>query len=187
MNFYISLIDELNTWIGKAFGWCTFALTIAVGYEILARYFFNAPTLWVFDFSIQMYGATFMMAGAYALAVQSHVRADMLYRKAPIKFQAISDLILYFLFFLPACVAFTYTGYNYAEKAWILKETSWSSPAQIGVYAFKTLIPLAGILLLLQGLAEVFRCVIALKTGKWIERIVEEEELEKIAIKKSNK
>jgi TRAP-type mannitol/chloroaromatic compound transport system permease small subunit len=127
-----------------------------------------------------------MMAGAYALAVQSHVRADMFYRKAPIKLQAISDLILYFLFFFPACIAFTYTGYNYAAKAWILKETSWNSPAQIGVYAFKTLIPLAGILLVLQGVAEVFRCFIALKTGKWMERYVEEEKLEKILIKKSN-
>ena len=99
MRSYISAVDELSTWIGKAFGWSTFALTIAVGYEIFARYFFNMPTLWAFDLSIQMYGAAFMMAGAYALSVQSHVRADMLYRKTSIKFQASSDLILYFLFF----------------------------------------------------------------------------------------
>lgn len=186
MKYYIFAADELSTWIGKAFGWCAFALTIAVGYEILARYFFNAPTLWVFDVSIQMYGATFMMAGAYALAVQAHVRADMLYRKIPIKFQASSDLILYFLFFFPACIAFTYTGYNYAAKAWILKETSWNSPAQIQVYAFKTLIPLAGILLILQGIAEVFRCVLALKEGQWSERNIEEEELQKVLIKEAN-
>ncbi|CAO6132390.1 FcbT2 TRAP-type mannitol/chloroaromatic compound transport system, small permease component [Candidatus Pelagibacterales bacterium] len=186
MRFYILLVEELNTWVGKGFGWCTFALTIAVGYEIFARYFFNMPTLWAFDLSIQMYGAAFMMAGAYALAVQSHVRADMLYRKTSIKFQASSDLILYFLFFFPACIAFTYTGYNYAAKAWILKETSWNSPAQIQVYAFKTLIPLAGILLVLQGVAEVFRCIIALKEGQWPVRNVEEEELEKVLIKKKS-
>ena len=185
MRYYILFIDELNTWVGKAFGWCAFALTTAVAYEILARYFFNAPTLWAFDLSIQLYGAGFMMAGAYALSAQAHVRADMLYRKASVKFQASSDLILYFLFFFPACIALTYTGYNYAQKAWILKETSWNSPAQIQVYAFKTLIPLSGILLVLQGIAEVFRCIIAIMTGKWPERNIEEQELEKKLIKKT--
>jgi len=187
LRFFISFIDELNTWIGKGFGWCVFALTFSVVIEIGARYFLNKPTLWVFDFSIQMYGAMFMMAGAYALVTQSHVRADMLYRKAPVRFQASSDLLLYIIFFFPACIAFTYTGFNYASKAWLLKETSWNSPAQIQVYAFKSLIPMAGFLLVLQGLSEVFRCIIALREGQWPARFVEEEELEKILQKEATK
>lgn len=164
-----------------------FALTFSVVIEIGARYFLNKPTLWAFDFSIQMYGATFMMAGAYALVTQTHVRADMLYRKAPVRFQASSDLLLYFLFFFPACVALTYTGFNYASKAWILKEASWNSPARIQVYAFKSLIPMAGVLLVLQGLSEVARCLIAIKEGQWPARFVEEEELEKILQKEVTK
>lgn len=164
-----------------------FALTFSVVIEIGARYFLSKPTLWAFDFSIQMYGATFMMAGAYALVTQTHVRADMLYRKAPVRFQASSDLLLYFLFFFPACVALTYTGFNYASKAWILKEASWNSPARIQVYAFKSLIPMAGVLLVLQGLSEVARCLIAIKEGQWPARFVEEEELEKILQKEVTK
>jgi TRAP-type mannitol/chloroaromatic compound transport system permease small subunit len=187
LRLYIYIADQISTWLGKAFAWCIVILTASVSVEVFMRYVFNAPTLWAFDFTIQMYGAMFMMAGAYALATQSHVKADMLYRYLSVRKQATIDLILYFIFFFPACSAFTYQGYHYASKAWLINETSWSSPAQIQIYMFKTLIPMGGLLLIIQGIAEVFRCIIALRENNWPIREIEEEETEKVLLKKTNK
>jgi TRAP-type mannitol/chloroaromatic compound transport system permease small subunit len=187
LRSYIYLADQISTWMGKSFAWCIVILTSSVAVEVFMRYVFNAPTLWAFDFTIQMYGAMFMMAGAYSLCTQSHVKADMLYRFLKTRTQATIDLVLYFIFFFPACLAFSYQGYKYAKTAWTVKETSWSSPAQIQIYMFKSLIPIAGILLVIQGVAEVFRCIIALKEGSWPIREIEEEETEKLLLKQSSK
>ena len=167
MKAYINFADQFVVWIGRSFAWGIFILTAAVMYEVIMRYFFNAPTLWAFDFTIQMYGAVFMMGGASAMSTKTHVKADMYYNRLSEKGQAILDLILFICFYAPGVFALTYAGYFYAKKAWIVHETSWNSPAQIQIYFSKSLIPIAGLLLLIIGISEIFRCIIRIKTGKW--------------------
>ena len=187
MKAYINFADQFVVWIGRAFAWGIFILTAAVMYEVIMRYFFNAPTLWAFDFTIQMYGAVFMMGGASAMSTKTHVKADMYYNRLSEKGQAILDLILFIFFYAPGVFALTYAGYFYAKKAWIVHETSWNSPAQIQIYFSKSLIPIAGLLLLIIGISEIFRCIICIKTGKWPERIDDVEETEKMILRKIQK
>ena len=186
MRGFISFADHLSTSVGKAFSWCIVILMGGTCYEVVMAYAFNAPTLWNFDFSLQMYGAIFMMAGAYTLSTEAHVRGDVIYRLFPKKVQGWIDLILYFIFFFPGVIALSFYGYEYAAKAWMIKETSWNSPAQIQIYMAKSLIPLSGSLLTIQGISEVFRCIICIQTGKWPERdSADAEETEKILMRKS--
>ena len=187
MKAYINFADQFVVWIGRSFAWGIFILTAAVMYEVIMRYFFNAPTLWAFDFTIQMYGAVFMMGGASAMSTKTHVKADMYYNKLSEKRQAILDLVLFIFFYAPGVFALTYAGYFYAKKAWIVHETSWNSPAQIQIYFSKSLIPIAGLLLVIIGISEIFRCIICIKTGKWPERINDVEETEKMILRKIQK
>ena len=185
MYSYIKFADTLSSSMGKAFSWCIVILMGGTCYEVFMAYVLNAPTLWNFDFSLQMYGAIFMMAGAYTLATEAQVRGDVIYRLFPTKAQGWIDLILYFIFFFPGVIALAFYGYEYAAKAWMVKETSWNSPAQIQIYMAKSLIPLSGILLTLQGISEVFRAIICIRTGHWPERDAGAEETEKILMRKS--
>ena len=186
MRGFISFADHLSTAVGKAFAWCIVILMGGTCYEVVMAYAFNAPTLWNFDFSLQMYGAIFMMAGAYTLSTEAHVRGDVIYRLFSPKKQAWIDLILYFLFFFPGVVALAFYGYEYAALAWKIKETSWSSPAQIQIYMVKAMIPAAGLTLTIQGISEVFRSVICIQTGHWPARMVVAEETEKILMRSSH-
>ena len=183
---YINFSDSLSIWIGKGFAWSIVILCFSTIYEVTMSYVLNKPTLWAFDFSMQMYGALFLMAGAYALANASHVRGDVIYRLFPIKVQASIDIVLYFLFFFPGISALAFAGIEYAGKSWMQGETSWSSPAQIQIYMIKSLIPFAGFLLIIAGISEVFRAIIAFKTGKWPDRVVAAEETEKILMKQGS-
>ena len=187
MRSYIKFADTLSTSMGKAFSWCIVILMGGTCYEVTMAYVFNNPTLWNFDFSLQMYGAIFMMAGAYTLSTEAHVRGDVIYRLFPTRVQAWIDLILYFLFFFPGVIALAVYGYEYAALAWKIKETSWNSPAQIQIYMAKSLIPLSGALLTIQGISEVFRSIICIQTGHWPARMVSAEETEKILMRKSQK
>ena len=146
-------------------------------------YVFNKPTLWNFDFSMQMYGAILMMSGAYCLATEAHVRGDVIYRLFKPRTQGYIDFVLYFIFFFPGVLALAFYGFDYAALAWKIKETSWSSPAQIQIYMVKSMIPAAGVLLTIQGISEVFRCVICIQTGYWPARLVVAEETEKILMR----
>ncbi|MEK9741519.1 MAG: TRAP transporter small permease subunit [Pelagibacteraceae bacterium] len=186
MFSYIKFADQLSISVGKTFAWCIFILTFGTVYECIVAYVFNAPTLWNFDFSIEMYGALFIMAGAYAVATQSHVRGDVFYRLMKPSTQAKIDFVLYFLFYFPGVLALAYKGIEYAGEAWHAKETSWNSPAQIQIYMFKTLIPVAGVLLVLQGIAELLRCIVTMQTNKWPPREDDVEETEKKLIKKKD-
>jgi len=151
-------------------------------------YALNAPTLWNFDFSLQMYGAIFMMAGAYTLSTEAHVRGDVIYRLFSQKTQAYIDLVLYFIFFFPGVIALAFYGYEYAALAWKIKETSWNSPAQIQIYMAKSLIPLSGTLLTIQGVSEVFRCIICIQTGNWpVRDSADAEETEKLLMRTAQK
>ena len=171
MTRILHFIDSLSAWFGKAFAWCIVVLTFSTCYEVFVRYVLNSPTVWAFDMSVQMYGALFMMCGAYALSQGAHVRGDVLYRLMSIKTQAKIDLVLYIIFLMPGAIALVYYGYGFADDSWFYKEVSWSSPARIQIYFFKSLIPIAGFLVLLQGIAEAIRCIVCIKTGAWPERL----------------
>jgi TRAP-type mannitol/chloroaromatic compound transport system permease small subunit len=175
---FVHAIEGLSLWVGRAFGWCILILTLSVSYEVFVRYVLNAPTVWAFDMMIQMYGALFLMCGAYALAQDTHVRADVVYRLFPVKVQASLDFVLYFLFFFPGITALVFFGYEIASDSWRYREVSFNSPASIQIYFFKSLIPVAGALLMIQGLAELVRCVMAFRTGKWPERLADVKETE---------
>ena len=178
MTRLLHFIDSLSAWVGKAFAWCIVILTFSTCYEVFVRYVLNAPTVWAFDMSVQMYGALFMMAGAYALSQDAHVRGDVVYRLLPRRTQAGIDLALYILFLMPGALALIFYGYEFAADSWFYKEVSWSSPARIQIYFFKTLIPVSGTLVLLQGFAESVRCVVCLRTGFWPARLHDVQETE---------
>ena len=171
MTKLIYAIESLSIWVGRAFGWCILILTFSVSYEVFVRYLLNSPTVWVFDMMVQMYGALFLMAGAYALAQDTHIRGDFLYRLFPVKVQASIDFVLYILFFFPGMLALVWYGAEIASDSWRYKEVSWNSPARIQIYFFKTLIPVAGGLLIIQGIAELLRCGKAMRSGQWMERL----------------
>tara|TARA_R100001143_G_scaffold62788_2_gene67091 strand:- start:798 stop:1379 length:582 start_codon:yes stop_codon:yes gene_type:complete len=178
----IHAIEELSIWVGRTFGWCILILTLSVAYEVFVRYVLNAPTVWAFDMMVQMYGALFLMAGPYALAQDTHVRADVVYRLLSIRWQARIDLILYFCFFFPGMLALAWYGAEIAADSWRYKEVSWNSPARIQIYFFKTLIPLAAGLFIIQGIAECMRCYLAIKSGSWLPRLKDAQETEDILL-----
>jgi len=178
----ILAIESLSIWVGRTFGWCILILTLSVAYEVFVRYVLNAPTVWVFDMMVQMYGALFLMAGPYALAQDTHVRADVFTRFLSARWQARIDLVLYILFFFPGMLALVWYGWEIAMDSWRYKEVSWNSPARIQIYYFKTLIPVAGGLFILQGIAECMRCYLAIKTNKWLPRLEDARETEDLLI-----
>jgi TRAP-type mannitol/chloroaromatic compound transport system permease small subunit len=174
--------DRMSTWIGKFFAFAVVVLTVVVCYEVFMRYFMRMPTRWAYDAGYMLYGAGFIMAGAYALAQNSHVRADVIYRFFRPRVQASIDTVLILLFFFPAAFFFIYSGYFFAERSWQMREFSSASPFNIPVYHFKTLIPIAGVLLFVQGLAELIRCGLCLRDGQWPPRLSDVEEIEKQAM-----
>jgi len=175
---FLHNIDRLSAGVGKAFGWCIVVLTFATCYEVFVRYALRAPTSWAYDMSYIMYGALFLMAGAYTLSRNGHVRGDVIYRLFPPRVQAAIDLVLYLSFFLPGIAALIWIGVPYALQSWGYAEVSVYSPAGVPVYPSKTLIPLAGLFLIIQGFAEIVRCILCLKTGQWPQRLHDVEELE---------
>jgi len=182
MQRLLILVDQISTWVGHAFAWCILILTFAVSYEVFSRYVLKQPTTWAYDTAYILYGTLFMMAGAYALSRNAHVRGDFLYRTWPPRVQAGLDLVLYFLFFFPGILALVYSGYGFAKLSWMINEHSSFTPGGPPIYPFKTVVPIAATFLALQGIAEVIRCVICLRTGKWPRRLHDVEELEKVII-----
>ena len=182
MNRFLFFIDSLSMWVGKAFGWLILVLTFGVSYEVFVRYLLRAPTTWAFDISYIMYGAMFLMAGAYTLSRNGHVRADVLYRFWKPRTQASMDLFLYIIFFLPAVAAWIYAGWNYAEMSIRFREVSIFSPAGVPIFPLKTLVPITGVLLLLQGIAEIIRCIICIRLGAWPQRLHDVEETESVIL-----
>ena len=175
---FLFFIDSLSAAVGKAFAWLILVLTLGISYEVFVRKLVNAPTTWAFDISYITYGALFLMAGAYALSRNSHVRADVLHRLWPPRVQAAVDLTLYILFFFPAMMAWVYAGWTFASMSVRFREVSIFSPAGVPVFPLKVLIPIAGVLLFIQGVAEVTRCSLCLRLGHWPQRLRDVEELE---------
>lgn len=179
MRGFLHFVDRISYWSGHAFSWCIMILIFGMSYEVLMRRFLGAPTTWAYDISYMMYAALFFMCGAYALSLDQHVRADMLYRKLQPRTQAKLDLVLYVLFFFPGVIALVFKGTLFAMDSWRFHEVSVFSPANIPRYPMKTLIPLGGALLLLQGIAECVRAVECIKANAWPPRVRDVEELEK--------
>jgi TRAP-type mannitol/chloroaromatic compound transport system permease small subunit len=182
---YIRFADRLSAWFGKVFAWCVMIMTLGIGYEVIVRYLFRAPTPWAFDLSYMMYGTMFMMAGAYTLSRGGHVRGDFLYRMWQPRTQAKVDLVLYLIFFFPGILALVLTGWKYAGRSWQYQEVSVNSPAGIPIFQFKSVMVAAGILLFIQGIAQVLRCIHAIRTNQWIEAEDDVEETEDLLIRKA--
>ena len=178
MQTVLLFIDRLSTWVGQAFSWLIVALTLLVSWEVISRRFFDSPHAFTFDAMIMMYGTLFMMAGAYTLSKNGHVRGDVLYGFFSPRMQAGLDLALYLIFFIPGIIALAWAGYNFAADSWAIKEHSSVTADGPPLYHFKTVIPVAGALILLQGLVEIVRCVICLRQGEWPARHQDVEEVD---------
>jgi TRAP-type mannitol/chloroaromatic compound transport system permease small subunit len=178
VQHFLHTVDGINTWVGKTAAWLIVGLMTMVCAEVFKRYIMNMPTAWIFDASNMLYGSLFMLAGAYTLAQNAHVRGDFLYSSMRPRTQAALDLILYIVFFLPGIAALLYAGYHYAALPWSIGEHSTVTAEGPPVYYFKTVIPLAGGLVMLQGLAEIVRCLVCLKNGKWPTRLKDVAEID---------
>ncbi len=181
MNAFLIAIDRASAFAGKAFAWCIVLLTAVVGYDVVARKL-GSPTQWGFDVSMALFGILFMMAGAYTLSRNGHVRGDLLYRTLSPRAQAGMDLVLYAAFFLPGIVALVYAGWEFAGKSWAIREASSVTGSGLPVWPVKAFIPVAGALLLLQAFAEMARCLICIRHGRWPARLhdVEEADIEQL-------
>ena len=186
---FIRFADDLSAWFGKAFAWLIILMSVGTGYEVVSRYIFNAPTSWALDVSFIMYGSLFMMGGAYTLSRGGHVRGDFLYRLWQPRNQAKIDLVLYIIFFFPGVTALILAGWKYAANSWSynngLGEVSVNSPAGVPIYQFKTVIVAAGILLFIQGMAQVCRCILAMRTNEWMTAEEDVFETEDLLLKKA--
>ena len=178
MQKLLLTIDRISTFIGQSFSWLIVALTFMISWEVFSRYALDNPHPWAFDVMSMMYGSLFMMAGAYTLSKNGHVRGDVLYGFFPPRLQAGLDLALYILFFIPGVFALAWAGYNFAAESWAINEHSNVTADGPPVYPFKTIIPIAGAFLLAQGVVEIMRCVLCLKHGKWPSREADVEEVD---------
>jgi TRAP-type mannitol/chloroaromatic compound transport system permease small subunit len=175
----LRIVDKISTSIGQAFSWLIVVLTLMVSWEVFSRYVLNNPHAWAFDGMIILYGTLFMMAGAYTLAKNAHVRGDVIYGFFRPRTQAIVDLTLYMVFFLPGVIALVWAGYYYAAESWVIRERSSVMYEGPPIYPFKTVIPVAGAFLLMQGLVEIIRCIICIRRGQWL---VREEDVEEVDV-----
>jgi TRAP-type mannitol/chloroaromatic compound transport system permease small subunit len=178
MQKLLLTIDKISTFVGQAFSWLIVALILLITWEVFSRYALDEPHSWAFDVMIILYGTLFMMAGAYTLAKAGHVRGDVLYGFFEPRTQATIDLILFVLFFIPGVFALTYAGYYFAAESWAVNEHSSITASGPPIYPFKTMLPLAGVFLLLQGLVEIIRCVICIQQGAWPSREHDVEEVD---------
>ena len=171
-------VDKVSTWVGQTVSWLIVGLTVLISWEVYSRYVLDAPRAWAFDVMIMMYGTLFMMAGAYTLAKNSHVRGDVIYGYFTPRTQAIMDLTLYIVFFIPGVIALVWAGYTYAAESWAINEHSNITSEGPPVYPFKTVIPVAGAFVLMQGIVEIIRCVICIKRGAWPSREADVQEVD---------
>ena len=176
---FVGVADRISAWSGKLFAWLIVILMLAVSIEVFKRYILNAPTAWIFDLDAMLYGTLFMMCGAYTLSQNGHVRGDFFYGSAKPRTQASLDLALYLLFFTPGVIALTWAGWTYAADSWAIKEQTFNADP-LPLYPFKSIIPVAGAIVMLQGIAEMIRCVVCLQTGEWPERLKDAEEIDVI-------
>ena len=183
MQKLLLTVDRASTILGQTFSWLIMALTLMISWEVFSRYVLDHPHPWAFDVMIMLYGSVFMLAGAYTLSKNGHVRGDVLYGFFPPRLQAGLDLALYLLFFIPGVFALAWAGYNFAAESWMINEHSNITADGPPVYPFKMVLPIAGAFLLVQGVVEIIRCVICLQTGEWPKRAEDVEEVDVAKLK----
>ena len=158
-------IDRLTDTIGLGIAWLNVPLVLAVAYEVVARYFFRAPTIWVFDVTYMLYGTIFMLGSAYALHKGAHIRTDFFFEKWSIRTKGMIDAIAYVVFFFPSLLVFLVIGAQEGWYAFGIGETSEQTPWRPILWPFKMMVPLAILLLLIQGVSETIKSVYAARTG----------------------
>ncbi|GAI90872.1 unnamed protein product, partial [marine sediment metagenome] len=161
LTLFANHIDRVNRWTGKVVCWLILPLMLSLCYEVIARYAFNAPTLWAYDTTYILYGSLFMLGAGYTLLVDQHVRIEAIYSAIPPKMGTIFEIIGYLIFFFPAIGALLYFGIDFAKESWIVTEQAKSLFA-IPIYPFKTVLPVAAFLLLIQGIAKFAGCLVSL-------------------------
>jgi TRAP-type mannitol/chloroaromatic compound transport system permease small subunit len=181
MQKFLLSIDGLSTKLGHFSAYSIAVLTAVICWEVGSRYFFNSPHDWVFDVTYMLYGVLFMMAGAYTLSKNGHVRGDVLYGFFTPRTQAILDLALYIIFFIPGIVALVYAGISFASESIAINEHTTQTANGPPIWPFKMIIPIAGGLLLLQGFVEIIRCILCIRDGEWPKR---EEDVEEVDVDK---
>src|SRR5437667_5937760 len=167
----LHVVDGFSAAIGKTYAWSILVLTFTTSYEVFSRYVFLAPTEWAFDASYMLYGTLFMLAGAYALSRNAHVRGDFIYRAWSPRRQAGMDFVLYILFYFPGMIAFVYACYSFAELSRRMNEHSSASPNGPIVWPFNWLITVVGVLMVITGIVELSLCTIAIRDNEWPTRL----------------
>jgi len=160
-------IDLFNLRVGQMACWLTVPVFASMFYEVIARHFFNAPTMWAYDISRMFAGAMFMLGAGYALSKGVHIRADFMYRKWSIRRQASIDLALYLLFYFPGLTGAVWACYKYAYKSWSQMEKGMDTAWMPLLGPIKTVLLIGLVLLLIQGISEVLKCVYAVKHRRW--------------------
>ncbi len=169
-RWLVSMVKVIDTvigeWSGRLFAWLVVPMTFGLCYEVFARYLFNAPTIWAYDVTYILYGSHFMLGAAYTLYKGQHIRTDMFYENFSVRWKGIVDGVLYLVFFFPGMIFFMTAGWAEAAHAWDIGERSDASPWRPIIYPFKTVVPVAAILLLIQGLSEFLKSAYAALKGR---------------------
>lgn len=169
-RWLLSIVTFIDTvvgdWSGKLFAWLVIPMTFGLAYEVIVRYAFNAPTIWAYDITYILYGSHFMLGAAYALYKGQHIRTDMFYERYSVRWKGIVDASLYLLFFFPGMIFFMFAGWDEAQHAWSIGERSDASPWRPIIYPFKTVVPVAALLLLIQGVSEFLKSAYAAIKGR---------------------
>ncbi|WP_068322429.1 TRAP transporter small permease subunit [Polynucleobacter yangtzensis] len=174
LNLLSGRIDRATTIVGNIVGWMIIPMILSLAYEVVARYVFGAPTIWAYDMTFMLYGAFFMLGASYTLKMDGHIRTDMFYDNWSPRTQAIVDLVCYLFLFYPFVLIFTIVGWEYFYKAFITNERFVSSPWMSVTWPFKFTLPLTGFLLSIQGVSEVCKCLVAIRSNSWPSKSIEE-------------
>ncbi len=172
----VRVIDKFTDTTGTWISWLNVPLVLIVAYEVFARYAFDAPTIWSFDLTYMLYGTIFMLGAAFALHKGAHIRTDFFFEKWSIKTKGIIDSVAYVVFFFPSILVFGWVGWTEGYYAFSIGEVSEQTPWRPILWPFKMVIPLACLLLLIQGVSETIKSVYAWRTG------IELEHKEKIEV-----
>jgi TRAP-type mannitol/chloroaromatic compound transport system permease small subunit len=164
----VRTIDAIGNWVGRIVAWLAIPLVLGLTYEVVARYAFNAPTVWAFDVSYMLYGTHFMLGAGYTLLKQGHIRTDIFYAKWTPRRQGWVDAACYLLLFFPGMIFFFLASWDNALHSVLIRELSDQSPWRPPIYPFKMVIPVTALLLMLQGVSEFLKSVWAARHGEWL-------------------
>ena len=161
----VRMIDKFTDTTGTWVAWLNVPLVAVVAYEVFARYVFHAPTIWSFDLTYMFYGTIFMLGAAFALHKGAHIRTDFFYEKWSVKTKGIVDATSYIVFFFPSIVMLLTISGGEAWYAFDIKETSEQTPWRPILWPYKSVVPLACVFLLIQGVSELIKSFYAARMG----------------------